>query len=838
MDDLAVLITRYILYNLRLELGVGKNNSRLKAESHQFWQDIDRYPQVSWAIAKFTLEDFLAALQAEQGHAAVQQFEQEIVTKGISVLQDVVQREEAIAGAGQVAKPDIELAEWQLAYARGYAIITTIYAHQFPTGGSEAQINIPQFFPSVDELQAFLEETFAPMGEPIALAEGVSHPEPTPAIEALRIFPVWSAEQLHSLLAQPLKPIDDPVNHATAENGEAEGDREPELSENSTGQDVPEQTPALRLSQSPALDSRDWVLIQISTLLSYFLLKAIASTNLGNSTLQSDGSAQPVGDSVALPTGQPERSTDKAANLSQPPVQGLPPHPPHGHFSESSAGHFQEVVQAKPSRYSIEQLLSQTTNLAKPRTRLLQWTTGSQVAAQIPPDLVERSIATPDRSVPIKKDPSPVSKVPSGKPIADNPPSTPNSPTQPGSPHPHSNGSGHSSDPLPVEPTNPPIDSAPTEKPPTQIVDRPPSAPSTYPPSNEVDHSPHGSPSAVPDQGSTPPVVDPSYPAEPFTSAIEPPVSQLPVSQSPVNQSPQAPPIANPPITEPPSLDVSEPPPTPSLTGNQTIVLTPQSGQVYLSNFGGVGTGITPTSAVLAEVDTLKFEGAGLTPDKMQLTQVSKDLLITFAGVPTLQVTLQNFALENLDNLTTETWASATTGNILFDGQSTIADSFDVINADQDLAVVLRPNTVTYLNDRDNVTQGFEQSDDQIHGQGGNDTLSGLSGNDTLSGGDGNDLLLGGMGDDILVGNAGNDTLVGGAGSDRFVLKPNTGVDVIQDFQVGVDRIQLTDGLNPAHLAIVQDGNNTRIEFNQQPLAILVGVQAARLTATPSTWFV
>ena len=266
-------------------------------------------------------------------------------------------------------------------------------------------------------------------------------------------------------------------------------------------------------------------------------------------------------------------------------------------------------------------------------------------------------------------------------------------------------------------------------------------------------------------------------------------------------------------------------------------MLTPQSGQVSLSNFGGIGTGVTPTSAVLADVDTLKFEGVGLTPDAMNLTQFGKDLVITFANVPTLQVTLQDFALENLDNLTIATWASATAGNILFAGQSAIADSFDVINADQDLAVVLRPNTVTYLNDRDNQTQGFEQSDDQIHGQGGNDTLSGLSGNDSLSGGDGNDRLLGGTGDDILVGGAGNDALVGGLGSDRFVLKPNTGVDVIEDFQVGVDRIQLLDGLQPSHLAIVQDGNNTRIEFNQQPLAILIGVQATSLT-TASTWFV
>ena len=842
MDDLAVLITRYILYNLRLELGVGQNNSRFKADSVRFWQNIDRYPQVSWAIAKFTLEDFLAELDKEQGQAAVRQFTQEIARKHISVLQDVAQREGAIAEPGQVAQPDIELAEWQLAYARGYAIITTLYAHQFPTGSSEAQIRIPQLFPSVDELQAFLEQTFAPMGEPIPFAEEVGNPEPATTIEALGISPVWSAEQLHSLLAQPLEP----------ESAEAEG--EPELSESSTGQDVPGQAPALRPSQPPALDSRDWVLIQISTLLGYFLLKAIASTNLGNSTLKSDLSAQPVDDSVPLPTGQNERSTNKAANLSQPLDQGLPSHQSHEHFSESSTRHF-ELVQAQPSHFSIEQLLSQPTNVAKTHTRLLRSATidqtfnqtvdqtVDQAVTQIPPNLVERSIATPNRSA--KQDPSPVPKVPSSKSVTGNPPSTPNPPTQSGSPHLHSDGSGHAADPLPVDPTNPPIDSAPTGKPPAPIVDSPPSTPQTpdLPPVSEPPTSPllTSPPLTSPPPAVPTPVVDSGYPVEP-PAAIEPPISQ-PLAIEP----PQNPPIATPPVTPPITPPITPPvtppvavpaQPTQSLTGNQTIVLTPQSGQVTISNFGGVGTGVTPASAVLAEVDTLKFEGAGLTPENMQLTQIGKDLLITFAGVPTLQVKLQNFALENLDNLTTATWASATTGNILFDGQNAIADSFDVINADQDLAVVLRPNAVTYLNDRDNFTQGFEQSDDQIHGQGGNDTLSGLSGNDTLDGGDGNDLLLGGAGNDILVGGAGDDTLVGGTGSDRFVLKPNMGVDVIEDFQVGVDRIQLADGLNPAHLAIVQDGNNTRIEFNQQPLAILVGVQATRLTATPSTWLV
>ena len=841
MDDLAVLITRYILHYLYLEKSTGALNAGYIADSHRLWQDIDRYPQVRWTIASLAFKDFLVALHTDQGLAAVQQFEREVAEKGISILLDTPQPGEAIAQ--EPSEQDIELAEWQLACAHGYAIITSFFIHQFPTGSSQLAANAPKVFWSVDDLQTFLAETFAPTGKPIAspVSEAVSNPElaapamaqsttapsdPT-AIDVLGISPVLSAEQLHSLLAQPLASVDDPANTA-----DAEGDRDPEPSERSTAQDVPDQIPDLRPSRSPALDSRDWVLIRITTLLGYFLLKAIAATDLGTLTRKSDLSADPIEqlfDPFSPQMIEHQRSVGRAANLSQSFDSSSPLNPPQEPLSDSASGRSRKIVQAK-QHHSAQPPLASTHLLQLTADHLIiaDQPSDSQPITQAPQPLAEQSIATPDSSgvanphrnlpAPIQAEPpvdhsdrsnpqpDPLLAAPPNVPIVFVPPQEPSAPQEPS----------------PVAPTNSPIAFVPTEAPPPQIGDRPavPQAPDLSPGFQPPLPNPPGDPNSNPVEADHSPIESPSS----NPSSNTPPPADLPPVELPVDESPSS----NPP----------EPRPTPSLAGNQTVVLTPQSGQVSLSNFGGIGTGVTPTSAVLAEVDTLKFEGAGLTPENMNLTQIGRDLVITFADVPSLQVTLQDFALENLDNLTIATWASATAGNILFEGQSAIADSFDVINADQDLPVVLRPNTVTYLNDRDNQTQGFEQSDDQIHGQGGNDTLSGLGGNDSLYGGDGNDLLIGGAGDDILVGGAGNDTLVGGVGSDRFVLKPNTGVDVIEDFQVGIDRIQLLDGLQPSHLAIVQDGNNTRIEFNQQPLAILIGVQATHLTATASTWFV
>ena len=71
-----------------------------------------------------------------------------------------------------------------------------------------------------------------------------------------------------------------------------------------------------------------------------------------------------------------------------------------------------------------------------------------------------------------------------------------------------------------------------------------------------------------------------------------------------------------------------------------------------------------------------------------------------------------------------------------------------------------------------------------LQGTGSDDILSGASGRDTLSGGHGNDILMDG---------AGSDTLRGERGRDTFVLVEDGAQDVIQDFELGFDRIDLSD---------------------------------------------
>jgi 5'/3'-nucleotidase SurE len=178
------------------------------------------------------------------------------------------------------------------------------------------------------------------------------------------------------------------------------------------------------------------------------------------------------------------------------------------------------------------------------------------------------------------------------------------------------------------------------------------------------------------------------------------------------------------------------------------------------------------------------------------------------------------------------------------------------------------------------------KGDDLLNGNAGNDIINGNAGNDTIDGGTGIDLLVGsvkgngnltltdtelvgngtdsftniekfvlrgGEGDNLLSaseftlaqvvirGKEGNDTLIGGAnndklygnrGTDTFVLRLNGGRDIIADFEDGIDKLALSEGINFEDLTIGSNkaGTSTSIGFEGQNLAVLRGIDSDLIT--------
>ncbi len=305
--------------------------------------------------------------------------------------------------------------------------------------------------------------------------------------------------------------------------------------------------------------------------------------------------------------------------------------------------------------------------------------------------------------------------------------------------------------------------------------------------------------------------------------------------------APAADPVADPqlgfsPAPAPMRLDGANLPPD-AVFIPRTLFLPPgqnqlrlESGDYVIYDFDGVGRGVMPALEVINQVDLLQFADSRYTADNLLLEQEGSDLVIKFEGDPSLSVRLKDFSLEQLDNLSVETWASATVGNLQFGNSSTLTqDDFDVINSDQQLEQVVRPNTVTFLNELANRTAGQEGSNDVINGLAGDDYLLGLSGSDQLRGGAGDDWLWGGADDDILSGGVGFNQLNGGSGRDQFMLS-SAGTVIIQDFVMGEDWLSFEDIALPAQVSAQVVNRNTLLFDQADLLAVLTGLQSSSLT--------
>lgn len=135
-----------------------------------------------------------------------------------------------------------------------------------------------------------------------------------------------------------------------------------------------------------------------------------------------------------------------------------------------------------------------------------------------------------------------------------------------------------------------------------------------------------------------------------------------------------------------------------------------------------------------------------------------------------------------------------------------------------------------------NDSVGARAGDDVVDGEAGDDVLRGQVGRDVLDGGADDDRIEGGAGRDIIMDGTGMDILFGGAGRDVFVMTQDGVSDRIMDFELGLDRINLSAfGVSFNQLEIRDTAAGfVAVEVGGEVLAIADGVgglQAADLSA-------
>lgn len=84
------------------------------------------------------------------------------------------------------------------------------------------------------------------------------------------------------------------------------------------------------------------------------------------------------------------------------------------------------------------------------------------------------------------------------------------------------------------------------------------------------------------------------------------------------------------------------------------------------------------------------------------------------------------------------------------------------------------------------------------------------------------EIVDGTDGPDALVSTTANELFFGGAESDTFSFSPGSGQNTVADYELGVDMLVATDGLNP--IGVVEQGDATKVTFDTDDSVLLVGV--------------
>lgn len=133
---------------------------------------------------------------------------------------------------------------------------------------------------------------------------------------------------------------------------------------------------------------------------------------------------------------------------------------------------------------------------------------------------------------------------------------------------------------------------------------------------------------------------------------------------------------------------------------------------------------------------------------------------------------------------------------------------------------------VTILRDRpgaDYIHAVGSDASELLRAGSGGSLIEAGGGSDTLIGGAGADYLTGGLGSDVICGGAGVDTMVGGAGNDIFVIRAQGATDTILDFEIGTDRIDLSDWFRhygSDSITVEQTKNGAVIQLGAEHLII------------------
>ena len=120
------------------------------------------------------------------------------------------------------------------------------------------------------------------------------------------------------------------------------------------------------------------------------------------------------------------------------------------------------------------------------------------------------------------------------------------------------------------------------------------------------------------------------------------------------------------------------------------------------------------------------------------------------------------------------------------------------------------------------------------------ETVAPSNSKQVIDGGLGDMKINGGNGADVLIGGP-HDTLTGGNGPDTYVFGPGFGPNVITDFDVHNDQIQIDHSLFANVSAVIAHTTdnakgNAVITYDANDTITLIGVSHAQLAAHPSVF--